>query len=586
MRDSKDRAIALASVVCLIVCSSPAYCQSIIIERDVPMAARDGTILRSDVYHLPGNGRYPVLLQRDPYGKALPGSGTWHDASPERLAQNGYVVVIQDSRGLFASAGEFVPFRDDASDGYDAVEWAARLPNSNGSVGLYGSSYLGATQLLAAMARPPHLKSIFPMMTASDYYDGWIYSGGAFSLWFASTWAIKSFAGGKVNDWQRWVRVLPLSDIPRVTLGSDAHRMAYFNDWLEHERSDAYWARWSIQQNFTKLDYPAFHIAGWHDIFLKGTLNNYLGLSKAHPNRPQFLLVGPWAHYPMSATDHKYGELDFGPTASLDIDAILLQWADYSLKADKQALRAQPKVRLFVMGRNEWRDEAEWPLKRAQRLSFYLHSNGNARSVSGIGKLSQTPPTAEPIDSYQYDPSNPVPTIGGPLCCDDSESTPGPHDQTAVETRQDVLVYSTDTLSKAVEVTGPVSATLYVASDAPDTDFTAKLVDVYPDGRAYNVTEGILRMRRRDGDTLTAPRMVHGKVYRVTIDLIATSNEFQVGHRIRLEISSSNFPRFDRNLNSGEPLISGQRPRTATNTIFHDSSYPSTLELPVIPQQQ
>lgn len=566
----------------LLLMASPGLSQPISVERDVPMRARDGVILRADIYRPAGTARYPVLLQRDPYGKGLPGSGTWKDASPERLARHGYVVVIQDTRGQFASAGHFVPFRDEYSDGFDAVEWAAQLPNSNGSVALYGSSYLGATQLLAAMSRPPHLKSIFPMMTGSDYYEGWIYSGGAFELWFASTWALKSFAGGKIDGWQTWTRTLPLSDIPKVTLGENSHRMNYYEDWLRHESSDSYWMQWSVEHHYKDLNYPAFHIAGWHDIFLRGTLRNFTGMSKAHPEQPQFLVVGPWAHYPMSAADHVYGELDFGAGSALDIDGLLLRWADYTLKSDAQAMHSQAKVRLFVMGRNEWRDEQEWPLKRAKVTSFFLHSDGHARSRSGDGKLSTEAPGKEPIDSFKYDPQYPVPTTGGPLCCDNSQTTPGPHDQSDVESRADVLVYSTGVLDKAVEVTGPVSATLFVASDAPDSDFTAKLVDVYPDGRAFNVAEGILRMRRRNGDAMTAPRMRAGSAYRVRIDMVATSNEFQAGHRIRLEVSSSNFPRFDRNLNTAEPIFSAARFRVATNSVLHDASHPSALELPLV----
>jgi putative CocE/NonD family hydrolase len=550
------------------------------IDKDVAMTTRDGVHLLADIYRPDTADRYPVLLQRDPYGKSIPFSGTWESASPERLASHGYVVVIQDTRGRYASAGNFYPFRNESADGYDAVEWAATLPNSNGKVALYGSSYLGATTWLAAAARPPHLKAIFPMVTNSNYYEGWVYRGGAFELLFTSFWTFDALTPPTQHkNWRPLIDTLPMGDIAHAATG-DPSVAAYFNDWLKHENNDSYWLRWSIEEQYSRIDLPADHIGGWYDIFLEGTLKNYSEMRKLHPNTQQYLTIGPWTHY--GPTTEKHGELDFGPASGLDSDGELLAWADLTLKGASNALSHRAKVKIFVMGRNEWRDENEWPLRRAKLTNFYLHSDGKANSSSGAGSLGVEAPKQESPDNFKYDPANPVPTHGGPLCCT-GEFPSGPYDQSKNEARPDVLVYSTPALDKPVEVTGPISAVLYVSSDAPDTDFTAKLLDVYPDGSAINLTEGILRMRHRASLRNTAPPLRRGQVYRIEVNMVATSNLFLKGHRIRLEISSSNYPRFDRNLNSGEPLTTGHSPRIAENHVLHNTAHPSALILPIVP---
>lgn len=557
------------------------------LERNVPMKTRDGVTLRADIYRPALDGKFPVLLQRNPYNKDRWESGSWASHSPVRLANQGYVVIIQDTRGRYASEGDFYPFLHEIADGHDAVEWAGALPYSNGKVGMFGSSYVGATQWLASLGHPPRLAAVFPMMTSSDFYEGWIFRGGALELWFSGSWtnmlAVHTMTRQASREiaTRRWMEMLPLSDYPLAETLKVSTLAPYFRDWLDHEGDDNFWSRWSIEKNHDNLKVPAYHIGGWYDIFLQGTLKNFQQLKQLHSQVPHYLTIGPWNHSGPRA--HRVGELDFGAQSDLDTDGELLAWADLILKQRANPLAHRAPVRIFVMGENVWRDEEEWPLRRAVLQNYFLHSNGGAQSVSGDGVLSLQPPADELADAFTYDPLNPVPTLGGPLCCSrEALAGAGPFDQSKVEARADVLVYSTPLLKAPLEVTGPVQAVLYVGSDAPDTDFTAKLVDVHPDGKAYNLAEGILRMRRREGLARLAPRLQKDRIYRIEIDLVATSNVFGVGHRVRLEVSSSSFPRFDRNLNTGESLKTGRQMRTAHNRVFHTSSYPSSLVLPVV----
>jgi len=531
-----------------------------------------------------------VLLVRTPYDKqGISGFGL-------KGAARGYVVIAQDVRGRFESEGEWYTFKNESQDGYDTVEWAAALPYSDGKVGMFGGSYVGATQFLAAIAHPPHLAGIAPNVTASNYHDGWTYQGGAFEQWFNQSWA-----SGLSEDTLRrasdrattplvWRNVLPLADYP-MRGEPDAKSLApYYNDWLAHPNYDEYWKSLSIEEHYSQIQVPVFNIAAWYDIFLGGSLRNYeLLKTKAGGDaarKGQRLLVyigghaGGWE-------ERKIGDVDFGDKAPIDGDGLTLDWYDAILKDAKNSFAGGKPVRIFVMGRNEWRDEDDWPLVRAKNTKYFLHSGGNAASAAGDGTLTQQTPAAklsaaETQDSFVYDPANPVPTIGGPLCCRGDLLKPGPFDQKEVEQRQDVLVYTTPAFEHDLEVTGPVTAELYVTTSVVDTDFTAKLVDVWPNGFAQNLTEGILRMRYRDSQE--KPELAKpGAVYHVSVDLWATSNVFLAGHRLRLQISSSNFPRFDRNLNTGEAQARGSRMVKATNTVLHDREHPSALILPVVP---
>jgi putative CocE/NonD family hydrolase len=546
---------------------------------------RDGAILKADIYRPRADGKFPVLLQRTPYDKNNSRSFGM------KAAARGYIVVVQDVRGRFTSEGEWNPFRHESQDGYDTVEWAAALPQSNGKVGMFGGSYVGATQMLAAIASPPHLSGIAPYETASNYHENWTYQGGAFEQWFNQSWASvlaqNTLARRAAQDTNalNWKDTLPLESYPVLVQPDPQSLSPYYRDWLAHPNYDDYWKAVSLEENYSHIQVPVLHIAAWYDIFLGGSLRNYMLLkSKAGSEAArngQHLLVEVGGHSGGS-DQRKIGEVDFGPAAPYDNDELLLRWYDYLLKGQTNGFAGKKAVRIFVMGKNEWRDEDDWPLARAKTTKYFLHSVGKPNGSAGDGRLNTQNPAAEPNDSYLYDPVNPVSTIGGPLCCDSAHLAPGPRDQRTAEERNDVLVYTTPAFALDTEVTGPVTLDLFASTSAKDTDFTAKLVDVWPNGFAQNLTEGILRLRYRD--SRERPELAKpGDVYHLTVDLWATSNVFLAGHRLRLEISSSNFPRFDRNLNTGENQATSTKMQPATNTIYHDKGHPSALVLPIVP---
>jgi putative CocE/NonD family hydrolase len=377
---------------------------------------------------------------------------------------------------------------------------------------------------------------------------------------------------------------LPLKDFPLL----QHERLApYYYDWLAHPNDDEYWRQWNIADRHPQVTVPALNVGGWYDIFLGGTLRNYLGMRQDGGNaqaKQQRLIIGPWFHTTM--WPNIAGEVDFGLRAqglAIDLEGIILRWFDHWLKAIDTGMLREPPVKLFVMGENVWRDEREWPLARAQHTRYYFHSGGRANTRHGDGVLSLEPPSHEPADHYLYDPRHPVPTRGGGLCCWQASVPGGAYDQRSVEERSDVLVYSTPPLAQAMEVTGPIVLKLWASSSAVDTDFTAKLVDVEPSGYARNLTDGILRARYRE--STARPTLIEpGRVYEYTIDLWATSNLFKAAHRIRVEVSSSNFPRFDRNPNTGHPFAQDAELRPATQTILHDADHPSHIVLPIVPR--
>jgi putative CocE/NonD family hydrolase len=565
-----------------------------VVEKNVEARMRDGVILRADVYRPHGPVRYPVLLQRTTYSKN-PGRGV---EGLRRLVAQGYVVIIQDTRGRYTSDGVARP-HDEAEDGFDTVEWAAQLPYSNGKVGMYGVSYLGTTTLQAAKMSPPHLVAIQPTAAYSSRYDDLVYQGGAFYLSDGLSWSLGQAADVRRRELtpdadrdgstgltpaqrtllrQSWLWHVPLKGMNALNLRRFAP--GYF-ELLDHPSYDAFWEPYDISARYDRFRVPALHITGWYDWFAKGTSQNYAGLrAKAateHARRNQRLIIGFWTHAQPGPTDTKVGDVDFGPEAAFDAAALREQWFNCWL-ADKgcDALNGPP-VRLFIMGENRWRDENEWPLARAKPTSYYLHSGGRANTLKGDGVLRLTPPVDQPPDRYAYDPWDPVPT--GPS----GGYSRLPVDQRPIEERQDVLVYTTEPLAQAVEVTGPISVVLWIATSVRDTDFTIKLVDVFPDGSARLLTDGILRTRYRRSRTnpeLLAP----GTPTELRIDAGVTANLFKAGHRIRVEVSSSNFPRFDRNPNTGAPFGESGEMQVAEQTIFHDAAKPSRLILPVIPR--
>ncbi len=442
--------------------------------------------------------------------------------------------------------------------------------------------------MLAAIGQPPHLAGIFPVVTASNYHEGWTYQGGAFEQWFSESWtsglaqdALNRRVSRKNENPMRWVWKLPLASYPFFDVGSTEDLAPYFADWLAHPSYDDYWKQWSIEDHHERVLVPAYHVGGWYDLFLGGTLRNYMGIKarggSEEARHGQRLMIGPWYHGPF---DGKTGELDFGPQSRVDENDVMLRWYDYLLKGLANGVEQEKPVKIFVMGKNVWREEDDWPPARARSTPFYLRSGGKANTLTGDGTLNGTVPQAEPADHYLYDPADPVPTRGGGLCCDNEHLASGAFDQRPNEARNDVLVFSTPAFKQDFEVSGPVNVELYVSSTAVDTDFTGKLVDVWPNGFAQNLTDGILRARYRNSPE-KPEFMSPGETYKVTLDLWATSNVFLAGHRLRLEISSSNFPRFDRNLNTGEPQGHATRMVKATNTVYHDQEHPSALVLPV-----
>ena len=566
----------------------PAGPLPVTVESGVKVVMRDGVALIADVYRPEGDGRYPVLLTRTPYDR----HGDL-EAGPA-LASHGYVVVMQDVRGRYASEGVFYPFRNEAADGYDTVEWAAALPNSNGKVGMFGGSYVGATQMLAAGARPPHLVAINPVVTASDYYEGWTYQGGALMQWFTSSWAtglaqdtLQRSAAARATP-PAWVETLPVESYRLLDPPPVSELAPYYRDWLAHETADHYWRAVRVKDRYGDMTVKALHEAGWHDIFSRGSIENYVGMraSAATPEARagQRLLVGPWGHT-ATLPEGQVGDVKFGDAVRLDGDAVLLKWADWALKGVANEYATGAPVRIFVMGENVWRDEQEFPLARAQATRYYLHAAKGANTAAGDGRLSTDHPRKERPDRFQYDPANPVRTLGGRLCCGNVQPPyhPGPYDQRPNESRPDVLVYSTGPLAKDIEVTGFITAEVWAASSALDTDFTAMLVDVDPSGYARYLADGILRARYRSSRERAEP-LLPGRIEKYAIDLGATANVFKAGHQLRLYVSSSNFPRFDRNLNTGEPLATGTRMMKAEQVVYHDADHPSALVLPVIPR--
>ncbi|MWK35222.1 CocE/NonD family hydrolase [Actinomadura sp. J1-007] len=559
---------------------------------------RDGTVLRSNVFTPKGEGDFPVILMRLPYNKE--GAEDFLYDKPTRYAAACYVVVVQDVRGQYKSDGTFYPFRDEATDGYDTIEWAARLPHANGKVGMYGFSYPGLTQWMPATLRPPHLTTIVPAFTSSDYYDGWTYEGGALYQSFTQSWPLMYLANGAVGKlpdgaeirkqmgqasrelFSKWYWSLPLNEFPPL-YPKDKRIAPYYYDWVKHPSNDAYWKRWSIRTRYPQVTVPSLNLGSWYDIFLDGTAENLAGMQakggSETARKGSKLLLGPWTH---GGSGRNVGAVDFGPNAVLDVPALHLRWFDHWLKGKPNGVDKDPAVKVFVMGANKWRTAPTWPIPGTVNTKYYLHSAGGANTLTGDGTLSTSPPAAgeTATDRYRYDPDDPVPSFGGRF----QASVPGgPHDQRLIEQRPDVLVYSTPPLAKDTEATGPISVTLYASSTARDTDWTAKLTDVSPDGTSMLIQHGVQRARYRT--SLERPSLIKpGEIYKYTIKVWPTGNVFKAGHRIRLEISSSNFPMYDRNPNTGHRFGTDAETRVAGQTIYHDADHPSSIELPIIPK--
>ncbi|MEU4830237.1 CocE/NonD family hydrolase [Streptosporangium sp. NPDC023615] len=518
-------------------------------EHDTPFPMRDGTILRGDVHRPASGGPFPTLLVRSPYGE-----GSFRSAPRVPALEAGFAVVLQHCRGRGSSDGVFRPWRDEGADGHDTIEWITAQPWSNGEVMMHGMSYLAGCALQAAATRPPGLKAVVATMTPHDFHDGLKYHGGALALGSALHWgAMQALltlthaaqAGEDVGagfaelmpvlrDPARAVRTLPLRDVPGIP---------WWEEWISHPDRDAYWRELAETLRHEDIEVPVMHTAGWFDVFLGGTLENHRRLGGP-------LVVGPWSH--LAST----GALDFGFAASPPAARVEARQLDFLRGADRG-----PAVRIFVMGDDVWRDEEAWPLVRAVETRYHLHPDG---------VLSTDVPAGDTPLTFVFDPRDPVPTVGGPVLLADAGNV-GPQDQREVERRPDVLCFTSAVLDADVEVTGPLGVTLRAATSAVSTDWTAKLVDVHPDGRAMSVIDGIVRAR-------TEPH----RPAEFVIDLVATSQVFKAGHRIRVEVSSSNFPRFDRNPGNGRTCADSREDELV---VQHQTVLPgSYITLPVVPR--
>jgi putative CocE/NonD family hydrolase len=575
----------------------------LLVQKNLQVPMRDGVNLATDVYRPAAEGRYPTIVSRLPYDKELPIVNFSFDTM--RAARAGYAVVVQDTRGRYQSDGVFTAFADEAEDGADTIAWAAAQPWSTGEVGMVGGSYFGATQWLAASQAPPALRAIAPFVTTDQYYESWAYQGGAFQLGFNLHWSLLSLGLGEllrqvgagqakperfaelveaIDDNDALYRRLPLTDMPELAGLAD-----YYQDWLAHPSYDGYWKATAPRESWDRITVPALNMGGWYDLFLKGTIANYLGMKEnggsEQARELQRLVIGPWAHGPMSGWYPQRGFGLLSGTDAHDITGLQLRWFDQLLRGEDRGLEADKPVQIFVMGADEWRDEDDWPLPGTEYVDWFLTSDGRANTAAGDGRLSADGPVESPDDVYLYDPRDPVPTVGGATFLPGlfAGVNAGPRDQREVERRADVLSYTSVPLPEPLTVIGPVELVLHASSSALDTDFTAKLVDVAPDGSAVNLADGILRARYRDSLSEPAP-LEPGHVYELRIDLVATANVFAAGHRIRLDVSSSNFPRFDRNTNTGGTIASEAIDDLvqAVNRVHHTPAYPSRLVLPVI----
>ena len=577
---------------------------------DVPIPMRDGARLATDLYLPAATGVYPVLLERTPYGKHQ--SVMVNIGAPQYLARNGFIVAIQDARGRYASEGSWYPFRDEAwgecRDGYDTVEWLAGQPWCNGKVGVFGGSFAGFNQVLLAGNMPPHLAAAFPRQAPSSLHREWVYRGGALELAFI----VLMFGGRQSAEPLRH----RLTQLDQQSLGDPASLLNGFpvgshpllsnpfdwlDDYLHRQEDEGYWKQWDVEPYYASFAVPTCHMTSWFDIFLSGTLRNFVGMraqAKSEEIRKQHrLIIGPWLHGP--STDQApqgriAGEIDFGEAAFWNFKAAMLRWFDCWLKGIPNAVSEERAVHYFVMGLNRWRTADDWPPPGIQYRKLYLTGRPSNSSKSLYDGSLVSKPAEESIESVKYlhDPGDPVPSVGGNTLYflakkewgqapswDDLNAQAGSRDQRVIEDQ--CLTFSSQPLEEDVEVTGPVTANLYVSSSAVDTDFVVRLCDVHPDGRSMLICDGIQRARYRES-SFNRSLLQPGKVYSLTVDLWSTSHLFRKRHRIRVVINSSCFPRYDVNPGTGESGAKATNQVTAENRIYLEQQHPSHLNLPIM----
>lgn len=544
--------------------------------KNVVVPMRDGIKLYANVYKPDADASFPVILIRLPYGKDEPYCEM--PALGKYWAKKGYICVVQDVRGKYSSEGTFEPFINEANDGYDTLSWIAKQAWCDGNIGMTGESYYGYTQLAAATLNHPNLKCIAPGETAADIYGVWIYNNNALCMNTMGVWGYEMNAkkynnGFKLNQWH----------LPLISMDDDAGvRCNYYKDWIRHPSRDSYWDQINVHQKYNQVKIPVYHWCGWYDVFLPATINNWLGVKEISDSiearKNQWLLIPPTDHEMSPMVTHRIGKIDVGKEA-WTYDR-LQRFFDYWLKGIDNGFDRVPRVEIFTIGDNKWRYEDEWPPARAKYTRYYFHSNGHANTLNGDGVLDTNEPGDEPTDSYIYNPNDPVAISLKINLWDLAREL---KDRVSVEKRGDVLVYTTPKLEKDLEITGPLTVTLFAASSARDTDFTAALVDVFPHGYTHLIQEGIIRARYRNSDS-EASLIEPGKAYKYTIDLWATSYLIKEGHKIRVEVSSSNFNRWDRNPNTGNEFGLDAEIIKATQTILHDTEHPSYITLPIIPK--
>ena len=554
--------------------------------RAVGVPMRDGVVLRADVWLPKAEGSFPTLVYRTPYGKQnAPKEWTTFDAA----VKHGYAVVIQDVRGRYASEGEFQPYQNEGKDGYDTIEWAARQAWSDGNVGTFGLSYPGAVQWLAAVENPPHLKAMVPAMTFSTPRN-FFYSGGLFDgSWLEWVWMNiapdarrrKDLAGPRTGkearatwktEHERMEGYLPLRDLP------DLKKVApFYYTWLAHPPADAWWDWAELRNKYDRVQCAVLNFSGWYDEAYgpDGATTNFnrlLAARKGQADPRTKTMIGPWTH---GAQDtHKSGEREFGESAAMDYDALILRWMDHYLRGADNGVEREKPVRIFVMGKNEWRDEDAWPLKRAKEEAFYLEASGSGGTIGTLRPSSANGGASG--SSFVSDPSHPV---------TDTYDAYGAHDYRNLVGRDDVLTFDTEALKENVEVTGPIKAEMYVSADVKDFDLWVRLLDVAPDGTALNLMSpglDVLRASYRE-ETVEAKLLETGKIYRLDLNRMLTSNVFLKGHRIRVQISGAFYPHFSRNLQTGKSEIVSSAMKNGRITVHHDASHQSRILLPIVP---
>lgn len=530
-------------------------------EERVKVPMRDGVHLAAEIYRPDAPGQFPVLMLLRYFGEGK--------RQADFFAPRGYAVALVSCRGRLGSEGTWVPYCNEPRDGFDAQQWLGQQPWSNGRIGTFGISYNAFTQTMPAPLASPFLKCLFPVEGQQTNF-GHLYNDGVMQLNVVFEFGLHTKQGGQIQKIFRYdhphYRRLPL-----LAAVDDFPNVQHVKDWFKHCRYDDYWKSYGIKEKYPRIQAPAYFVTGWYDNLCHEGWRNFAGFraqggSEACRTGTK-ILVGPWAHG--------------GSYAYAGLFDLQLRWYDFWLKDVANGIDKEPPIRIYVMGADRWRDEREWPLKRTRFTKYFFASNGNANSLGGGGKLHESPPAADSTpDRFVYDPEKPVYTLGGQVST--QFEVRGPKDRRAAQERDDVLVYTSQVLAEDLEVTGPVAVKLYAASSAPDTDFTATLSDVHPDGRAIHICEGIRGATFRE--SLENPTLIEpGRVYEYTIDLWETSMVFKAGHRLRVDVSSSNFPRFARNQNTALPLGTSAEMRVANQTVYHDAQHPSHLLLPVIP---